>query len=82
MNSRVVPNGLKRIAVLSDTPEQVAKFMVINKKVVPEMDIEVFSTLKGCLKWLIIDYSEYNKVEDKLRKLRQNLTIVSSNVLL
>ncbi len=62
--------GLKRIAVLTEQPEQVVKTMIfkLNKRIKP-LQYEIFSTLDGAIHWLHIDISKTGMVQSEIKKI-------------
>ena len=62
--------GLKRLALLTEQPEQVAKSMIytLNKRLKP-LQYETFSTLDGAIHWLHIDISQIGMVQSEIKKI-------------
>lgn len=72
VSEKVKLEGLKRVAILTETPEQVVKTTIytLNKRVDPTQ-YKIFSTLQAAICWLQINpkylqhiLSEINKLED------------------
>ncbi len=62
--------GLKRIAILTEQPEQVVKSTIylLNKRIKP-LQYRIFSTLDGALRWLYIDISNIGMVQSEINKI-------------